>query len=216
MVSISASYSTQLTAGSTIDLARYNRMPHREPWQHSRPLRPYRPWQTQIPVSPTPATPTTPAPPSTQGDTFARVSSMVATGAGGGFASYKLSEEMAEHFNGFAENGAMVSFKGIGTTALKGAGLSALVSAGVSAVANGVGVATGKIDSSKAVTNVVGDTITGAVGGLGAVTLGGLGGLAMAKMGMTGLPITIATVAIGALGGVAASAIKDKIMNKSA
>ncbi|HEY9844111.1 MAG TPA: hypothetical protein V6D23_26810 [Candidatus Obscuribacterales bacterium] len=186
-------------------------------------MRPYRPWQTYTPaipstsnpVSPTPATPTSPTP-SAPSDTFTRVSSMAATGAGGGFASYKLSEEMAEHFNGFAENGAMVSFKGIGTTALKGAGLSALVSAGVSALVNGVGVATGKVDSSKAVTNVVGDTITGAVGGLGAVTLSGLGGLAMAKMGMTGLPITIATVAIGALGGVAASAIKDKIMNKSA
>lgn len=153
-------------------------------------------------------------------DTFRRVSSMVGAGAGGGLAAYKFSEAMAEGMYNHSQLGelggikgvAFASFKEMGTIGIKGAGVSALVSAGVSAVANGMGLAQGKIDKNTAAKNVVGDTITGAIGGLSAVTLGGLGGLAMVKMGMTGLPITIATVAIGAASGVAAAAIKDKIM----
>ena len=88
------------------------------------------------------------------------------------------------------------------------------MSAGVSVIANGVSLAKGTIDKNTAARNVVGDTITGAVGGLGAVTLGGLGGLALVKLGATGLPITIATVAIGAVTGVGASFLREKIMNK--
>ncbi|PIQ26489.1 hypothetical protein COW64_11180, partial [bacterium (Candidatus Blackallbacteria) CG18_big_fil_WC_8_21_14_2_50_49_26] len=46
------------------------------------------------------------------------------------------------------------------------------------------------------------DTIGGAVGGLGAVTIGGLGNLALGSLGLAGMPLTIATVALGAVGGV--------------
>lgn len=160
--------------------------------------------------------------PSAPRDSFSRVSSMVATGAGGAFAAHKYSETMAESIFNYQELGelqgapgvAFATFKEMGGIALKGAGMSALVSAGVSVVANGVGLAKGKLDRETAVKNVVGDTITGAVGGLGAVTLGGLGGLALVKMGMTGLPITIATVAIGAATGVAASALRDKLIKQ--
>lgn len=156
-------------------------------------------------------------------DSFSRVSSMVATGAGGAFVAYKFSEQMAESIFNYTELGelggvsgvAMASFKEMGMIGLKGAGLSGLVSAGISAVANGVGLAQGKVDKATATRNVIEDTITGAVGGLGAVTLGGLGGLGLVKLGVTGLPITIATVAIGAAAGVGASYLKDKFMHKN-
>ncbi|MGV3525818.1 MAG: hypothetical protein ACO1RX_16465 [Candidatus Sericytochromatia bacterium] len=162
---------------------------------------------------------------------FSSISSMVAHGAGGGFASFKVSGQMAESIKtlfgkgtpapapapdappapaGFGQN-LMGGMKGIAVSGLKGAGLSALVSAGVSAVSNGVGVATGKVDSSEAVTNVVKDTIGGAVGGLTAVTAGGLGSLAMGAMKIGGLPATIITVGLGAVGGVFGGQMAKKL-----
>lgn len=161
---------------------------------------------------------------------FSSISSMVAHGAGGGFASFKFSGQMAESIKtlfgkgtpaapapdappaqaGFGQN-LMGGIKGIAVSGLKGAGLSALVSAGVSAVSNGVGVATGKVDSSEAVTNVVKDTIGGAVGGLTAVTAGGLGSLAMGAMKIGGLPATIITVGLGAVGGVFGGQMAKKL-----
>jgi hypothetical protein len=157
---------------------------------------------------------------------FTSISSKLSAGAGGGFAAYKLGAQMGQNIKSiFAKpapaptpgtsitaGGFMTGMKNVAITGIKGAGLSALVGAGVSAVANGVGVATGKIESGQAVTNVVGDTITSAVGGLGAVTLAGLGNMALGSMGVAGLPLTIITVGLGAAGGVGASFIKDKIM----
>lgn len=167
---------------------------------------------------------TPPALPAMTWDSYSKVSSMVANGAGGAWASYKFSEDMAESMFNYSQLGdlsgapgmAMASFKEMGGIAMKGAGVSALVTAGISAVSNGISLAKGTVDTHTAARNVVGDTITGAVGGLAAVTLGGLGGLALVKMGMTGLPVTIASVAIGAATGVGAAFIKDKIMNKAA
>lgn len=158
--------------------------------------------------------------PAMTADSFTRISSMVSAGAGGGYAAYRYSEDMAESIFNYSQLGdlahapgvAFASFKEMGGIAFKGAGASALITAGISAVANGVGVARGTVDQTTAVRNVVADTITGAVGGLGAVTLGGLGGLGLVKLGVTGLPITIATVAIGAAAGVGASVLKDKLM----
>lgn len=175
--------------------------------------RPAAGYQMASTASETPAMPT---------DQYTRISSMVATGAGGAFASFKYSEEMAESIHNYSQLGELqgvkevmfMSFKEMGGIAFKGAGVSALVSAGVSVVANGVSLAKGNIDKNTAARNVVGDTITGAVGGLGAVTLGGLGGLALVKLGATGLPITIATVAIGAATGVGASMLREKIMKQ--
>ena len=152
---------------------------------------------------------------------FTSISSKLSAGAGGGFAAYKLGAQMGQNMKSIfakpnpaemAGGGFMTGMKNVAVTGFKGAGLSALVGAGVSAVANGVGVATGKVESSKAVSNVVGDTITAAVGGLGAVTLGGLGNLALGSMGVAGLPLTIITVGLGAAGGVGASFLKDKLM----
>ena len=160
---------------------------------------------------------------------FTSISSKLAAGAGGGFAAYKLGAQMGQNIKSiFAKpapapnpgsqitaGGFMTGMKNVAITGFKGAGLSALVGAGVSAVANGVGVATGKVDSSQAVSNVVGDTITSAVGGLGAVTLAGLGNMALGSMGVAGLPLTIVTVGLGAAGGVGASFLKDKIMGNN-
>lgn len=139
------------------------------------------------------------------GTDFSSISTMVANGAGGGFAAYKLGGQMGQNVKGMFGNGfkgVLSGAKNVAITGLKGAGLSALVSAGVSAVGNGVGVATGKIESSEAVSNVLKDTIGGAVGGLGAVTAGGLGNLALSAMGVGGLPLTLVTVSLGAVGGV--------------
>jgi len=165
---------------------------------------------------------------------FTSISSMVAHAGGGGFAAFKLSGQMGDSIKtlfghppapaappagggaataGFAGN-LMTGLKGVAITGLKGAGLSALVSAGVSVVANGVGAATGKIDSSKAVTNVVKDTIGGAVGGLTAVTAGGIGSIAMGAMHIGGLPATIITVGLGAVGGVLGGELTKKLTDK--
>jgi len=136
---------------------------------------------------------------------FNAISSTLSHAGGGGFAAYKQGAQMGTHLKGLFGNGMKGFFggmKNVAVTGMKGAGLSALVSAGVSAVSNGVGVATGKVDSSQAVSNVVKDTIGGAVGGLTAVGAGGLGHLAMSAVGFTGLPATIVTVGLGAIGGV--------------
>lgn len=157
---------------------------------------------------------------------FSSISSMVAHAGGGGFAAYKLSGSMGESIKtlfghppappadaaaaGFGHN-LMTGLKGVAVSGLKGAGLSALVSAGVSVVANGVGAATGKIDSSQAMTNVMKDTIGGAVGGLTAVTAGGIGNIAMGAMHIGGLPATIITVGLGAVGGVLGGQLAKKV-----
>ena len=151
------------------------------------------------------------------GTDFTSISSKLSAGAGGGFAAYKLGGQMSTNMKGMFGNGFkgfLGGAKNVAITGVKGAGLSALVGAGVSAVTNGVGVATGKVDSSEAVSNVIGDTITSAVGGLGAVTVGGLGHMALSKIGVGGMGLTIATTALGVVGGVAASFAKDAIMGE--
>jgi hypothetical protein len=151
------------------------------------------------------------------GTDFTSISSKLSAGAGGGFAAYKLGGQMSGNIKGMFGNGFkgfLGGAKNVAITGVKGAGLSALVGAGVSAVANGVGVATGKVESSEAVSNVIGDTIGSAVGGLGAVTLGGIGHMALSKFGVAGMGLTIATTALGAVGGVAASFAKDAVMGE--
>ncbi len=141
---------------------------------------------------------------------FTSISSMASHAAGGGFAAYKLGAQMNGNMksifgNGF--KGALTGVKNTAVTGLKGAGLSALVSAGVSAVANGVGVATGKIDSSEAVSNVGKDAIGGAVGGLTGVTAAGLASFIPVK----GVMGTILTVGAGAVGGVVGGRLASKL-----
>lgn len=137
---------------------------------------------------------------------FSKISSIVAHTAGTGFTTYKL----------VAQGGIAPGFKGALMTGLKGAGLAGLVSAGVSAAANGIGVATGKIEKSEAVGNVISDTLTGSIGGLGAVAVGGIGHKLLGSF-MQGTPLMIATVALGAVGGtLAAQFTKNAIDNANA
>ncbi|MBF2052620.1 MAG: hypothetical protein IGS03_04045 [Candidatus Sericytochromatia bacterium] len=145
---------------------------------------------------------------------FANVSSMLANAAGGGFAAHKVGAQMGTNLKGLFGNGFKGFFGGMKNVALtgaKGAGLSALVSAGVSAVSNGVGVATGKVDSGQAVSNVVKDTIGGAVGGLTAAGAAGVGHLAMNAVGMTGTIGTVVTVGLGVVGGVVGGQLAKKM-----
>lgn len=168
-------------------------------------------------------------------DNFSSIGSMLSHAGGGGFASYKLGGQMAQNLKtmfgktpaappptpgtpgagidaSFSFRGNfMTGLKGVAMTGLKGAGLSALVSGGVSAVVNGVSVVSGKTDGKTAMNNVVGDTLTGALGGLTAVTLGGVGHIALGAFGVAGLPLTIATVALGAAGGVLGGRMADSL-----
>lgn len=154
---------------------------------------------------------------------FSSITSLVSGAGGGGFAAYKLGGKMGDSIKGLfgktptppADGAAKAGFgknfaggiKGIAMTGLKGAGLSALVAAGVSAVGNGVGVATGQVNGSDAVGNVVKDTIGGAVGGLTGVTLGGFA--SMIPVG--GVFGTVLTVGFGAVGGVLGSQLAQSM-----
>ena len=107
-------------------------------------------------------------------------------------------------------------FKGLGgavLTGLKGTALSALVGAGVSAAVNGVGVATGSVSSDRAIDNVIGDTISATVGGMGAMAAAGIGNAIMGSFGLAGTPLLIATTALGAIGGAAAFNAKNLLLD---
>lgn len=151
-------------------------------------------------------------------DTFTSVTSLVAGTAGGGFASYKLGEQMAGNMKGLFGNGFSGFFGGMKQMALtgaKGAGLSALVGGGISVVSNGISAVSGRIEATEAVRNVVGDTITSAVGGFGAVTVAGVGNIALSKLGMGGTGLMIATVALGAVGGAAAAHMHNAVAGRN-
>ena len=142
---------------------------------------------------------------------FSSISSMVSHAGGGGFAGYKLGGQMADSMKSVFGNGIKGFFggmKNVAFTGIKGAGLSALVSAGVSAAANGIGVATGKVESTVAVNNVVKDTIGGALGGLTGVTAAGIGSMIFRGGGVMG---TVISVGLGAVGGVAGGMLAKKI-----
>lgn len=145
---------------------------------------------------------------------FANIRSMVANGAGGGFAAHKVGAQMGTDLKGLFGNGlkgVVGGMKNVALTGVKGAGLGALVSAGVSAVTNGAGVATGKIESSQAVSNVIKDSIGGAVGGLTAAGAAGVGHLAMSAIGVTGTLGTVVTVGLGVVGGIAGGQLAKKM-----
>jgi hypothetical protein len=144
-------------------------------------------------------------------DTLALTGRLAGHAAGSGFATYRygaqIGTQMKEVYLGLKNGGpagtesALINAKGLAMSSIRGAGLAGLISAGTSAIANGLGVVKGKTDSQTAISNVLSDTMTGTIGGLGAVTIGGAGNLALASFGVVGLPLTIATVALGAAGG---------------
>lgn len=157
-------------------------------------------------------------------DRFLEYGRLAGLAAGGGFASYKLGSQVAEQFKELANalkpgqgnlQSAMPSIQKIAGTSMKGAGLSALVAAGVSAVSNGISVARGQTDGQTALSNVVSDGVSGAIGGFGAVSAAGMGTLLLRSFGMAGLPLTIGTVALGAVGGIFTGRLGQKLQNNS-
>jgi len=182
---------------------------------------------SQIPVGPTPAAkPAAPAAAKGESvlgsDSFRNYSRLAGLAAGGGFAAYKLSDKVAASYKELAEAlkpdannlaAATPALQKIIGSSMKGAGLSALVASGISAITNGISVARGQSDAKTAVNNVVSDSITGAIGGFGAVSLGGAGTMLLSSFGLVGLPLTIGTVAIGAAGGVLAGRLGQKLQD---
>lgn len=143
--------------------------------------------------------------------------------AGGGFAAYRLGGKVAEQMKEVAKAfktppnkdlpSALPGVKNLFGSGMQGAGLSALVAAGVSAISNGVSVMQGKTDSATATQNVIGDALSGAIGGFTAVTAAGAGTLLLGSMGVAGLPLTIATIAFGAAGGVLGGRLGVSLQN---
>lgn len=184
---------------------------------------------SQIPVSPASAPAAKPAAPAAKkdkdvlgSDTFRNYSRMAGMAAGGGFAAYKLSGKVADNYKELtlalkpdANNlaAATPALQKIIGSSMHGAGLSAMVAAGVSALTNGISVVRGQSDAKTAVNQVFSDTITGAVGGFGAVSIGGAGHMLLGSFGIAGLPLTIGTVAIGAAGGVLAGRLGQKLQD---
>ena len=103
------------------------------------------------------------------------------------------------------------SLKSLGMTALKSTGLSALVAGGFSAVTNGIAYWQGKKTKTQAVSNIVTDTATGAVTGLGATIVGGAAMAALATTSITGIGLTLLVGGAGILGGWLA----DKLFTKT-
>ncbi len=195
----------------------FPRQPQRLPSQVTLPVPVNPPVTTTPPAEDAPDTPASEpveAPPGDSilgDDRFLRISKYAAQGAGGAFAAYRLGKSTGELYReiskAFQKGGrglpqAKPGIEGALMNGVKGAGMGALVSAGISLVSNGWQVTQGEITTEDLTDRVVDDTLNGAFAGFGGVTLGGLGNLVMGSMGMTGLPLTIGTAAVGAVGGI--------------
>lgn len=90
--------------------------------------------------------------------------------------------------------------KVVGVTAANAAGVGALLSGGLSAVGNTVGLLSGRQTVRGAASNVVADSIQGAVSGIGGFAVGGASALALTMFKCTGTPVAIAGIVGGAIG----------------
>lgn len=148
----------------------------------------------------------------------------IALGAGGAVAGYRLGHQMADHMQEAAkalkaENGfqaALPSIQKVLGSGMRGAGISALVTGAVSAVSHGISLAQGKTDGKTVISNVISDAVSGGIGGFGGVTAAGAGNLILRSFGIAALPLTIGTVAFGAVGGVLAGKLAQKLQNSAA
>lgn len=158
-------------------------------------------------------------------DTFLRHSRSVGLGAGGGFAAYRLGDSIAKQMReigrvleGRPNEGLTPvgpNLQKLAASGMQGAGLSAMVSGGVSLVANGIAVVRGNIEGQTAVQNIISDSLSGAISGFSAVGAAGAGNLLLSSMGVFGLPLTVATVAFGAAGGVLSGRLVGHMNSKS-
>lgn len=95
----------------------------------------------------------------------------------------------------FKSNGQLV-----GMDAANAAGVGALLSGGVSVIGNTVSLLKGRESLRSAGSDVVTDTIKGAMSGVGGLAVGGVSALALGAMKVTGTPVVIASVIGGAIG----------------
>jgi hypothetical protein len=137
-------------------------------------------------------------PVSTSGSGFNLISSILAGGITGGMTH----NQTADALKSFKSQGMGAGFKNLGMATLKSAGIGALVSGLVSGVQNGAAAARGEMSKADAGGNVAADTVGGILAGAGAGIGAGIGSLALRSFGVAGLPLTVAAVAVGALGSV--------------
>ncbi len=88
----------------------------------------------------------------------------------------------------------------MGTAGVNAAGIGALVSGGISLVSNTVSLAQGNDNLGGAVSNIITDSIKGALSGVGGVAVGGISSLTLSAFKVTGTPLVIAGVVGGAVG----------------
>lgn len=93
----------------------------------------------------------------------------------------------------------------LGVAAYNAAGVGAIVGGGVSALVNGAKVLNGRQSFGNGASNVVVDTLQGAVSGIGGVAVGGVSAMAINALGFAGTPVVIASVIGGAVGATAAN-----------
>lgn len=93
----------------------------------------------------------------------------------------------------------------LGVAAYNAAGVGAIVGGGVSALVNSAKVLNGKQSFGTGASNVVVDSLQGAVSGIGGVAVGGISAMAINALGFAGTPVVIASVIGGAIGATAAN-----------
>jgi hypothetical protein len=115
-----------------------------------------------------------------------------------------------ELLTAFRDNG-----KVLGTATYNAAGVGAILSGGVSAIVNTGSLIYGRESVRTAVGNVVSDTISGAISGVGGLALGGASAFALSLFKVTGTPLVIAGVIGGAIGASVANKMVNELINNS-
>lgn len=130
---------------------------------------------------------------------------MVGAAAGGGLggaiaAKAVLNKGAEASVASAAKTGFASGLKAIGSAALKGTGIGAAIG-GVTSLVTGLlrGDRGGTLAGA-----VAADTVGGAASGLAATAAGGLAAAGLAAVGVAGLPLTLAGIGVGILGGMAA------------
>lgn len=156
----------------------------------------------------------------------AAIGSLVGRTLSGGYIGYRYGHNIGtishDTFhtikNGIATGDIPLALKGfatgvkqVGVISLKAGGISSAINAGTSLVANVVETVAGRQTGAEGVGNVASDTVGGFLSGVGATAFSGASSLGLSLAGIGGLPLTIMTVAGGAIGSV----LTDKLYKGS-
>lgn len=146
---------------------------------------------------------------------FSAIGSLVGRTFSGGYVGYRYSHDVATISRdtyqaiksgiaggqwGDAIKGLAGGLKQTGIIALKAGGISSAINAGTSLIANVFETAAGRQTAKEAVGNVAADTVGGLLSGVGATLFSGVATLGISLAQVSGLPLTIAGVAGGAVG----------------